>query len=324
MKRRYSISIPKPCHESWSTMTPNEKGRFCQSCSKTVVDFTSMKTKEVQKFIHDNKHQRICGHIRQSQLDTINLQISEGIFEQTLSFHKLFLLALLLAMGTSLLSCSDDKGRTKKIQSIEIVEKVIDSSQFKAKTKIDTSSIISGSKEEIKNKTLDKDQKTTTYFIDGKLLLGEVVSTKTNPIHPNTIVDPQPPEIIEGEIDIQDDIVLGLFTVQNPPEFKDTPQNLTSEEKREFFKKKISQFVNDNFEITQGHIALEGRQRIRTQFTIDENGVVNNIQVRAPHIWFEKETKRVIELLPQFNPASHKGKPVEITYNLPIIFEVKD
>ena len=73
MKTRYSISIPRPCHENWSEMSPNEKGRFCQSCSKIVVDFTKMEIVDVQAFIHNNKEQRICGHIKQSQLDTINL-----------------------------------------------------------------------------------------------------------------------------------------------------------------------------------------------------------------------------------------------------------
>ncbi len=36
------LSIPKPCHEDWAAMTPNEQGRHCAVCAKTVTDFTQM------------------------------------------------------------------------------------------------------------------------------------------------------------------------------------------------------------------------------------------------------------------------------------------
>ena len=42
MERNFKITIPQPCHENWDQMTPKDNGRFCLSCSKTVVDFTSM------------------------------------------------------------------------------------------------------------------------------------------------------------------------------------------------------------------------------------------------------------------------------------------
>ena len=48
--------IPKPCHENWEQMTPNEKGRFCSSCSKTVIDFTKPNSfTEIQDF------ENVCG-----------------------------------------------------------------------------------------------------------------------------------------------------------------------------------------------------------------------------------------------------------------------
>lgn len=43
----FYLQIPKPCHESWQQMTPNERGRFCGQCQKTVVDFTTMTDGEV-------------------------------------------------------------------------------------------------------------------------------------------------------------------------------------------------------------------------------------------------------------------------------------
>ncbi|WP_084203393.1 energy transducer TonB [Psychroserpens damuponensis] len=66
------------------------------------------------------------------------------------------------------------------------------------------------------------------------------------------------------------------------------------------------------------------KQRIYTQFTIDDSGLVITILVRAAHKFFEKEAKRVIELLPQFTPGKYHGDTIEIIYNLPIIFNIQD
>ncbi|MFT5848595.1 MAG: hypothetical protein ACJARX_001972 [Psychroserpens sp.] len=142
-------------------MSSNDKGRFCNSCSKTVIDFTAMKTNDVQVFMHQNKGQRICGHIRKTQLDTINLHISETVFEQRMSFHKLFLLALLMVMGTSLRSCQDEKGTIKKIESVEIVEKAIDSSIVATKEEID-STVGCASKEKLDKRTSKKNNSVKT------------------------------------------------------------------------------------------------------------------------------------------------------------------
>lgn len=37
----FKLNIAKPCREEWQNMTPNELGRHCQNCQKTVVDFSS-------------------------------------------------------------------------------------------------------------------------------------------------------------------------------------------------------------------------------------------------------------------------------------------
>lgn len=58
MKFNYAISIPKPCHEDWSKMTPSEKGRFCQSCSKSVIDFTQMSQQSIETYLVANNQKK--------------------------------------------------------------------------------------------------------------------------------------------------------------------------------------------------------------------------------------------------------------------------
>jgi len=61
------VTIPKPCHENWAAMTPEEKGRFCQVCSKSVRDFTQASDLEIMNDLSGTSN--ICGNFRADQLD---------------------------------------------------------------------------------------------------------------------------------------------------------------------------------------------------------------------------------------------------------------
>lgn len=61
------IQIPKPCHEDWNNMSPTEKGKFCNVCTKEVVDFTSKSDEEIIK--HFTDHGNLCGRFHISQLN---------------------------------------------------------------------------------------------------------------------------------------------------------------------------------------------------------------------------------------------------------------
>ena len=120
--RNYKITIPKPCDENWDKMAPKDNGRFCMSCSKTVVDFSAMLPKEIQHFFIKNQNKKICGRFENSQLETIQIQISSKVLYTQTNYHKIFLLALFIAMGTTLFSCSDKDGNKNRIDKIEIID----------------------------------------------------------------------------------------------------------------------------------------------------------------------------------------------------------
>ncbi|WP_338841419.1 hypothetical protein [Flavobacterium ginsenosidimutans] len=122
MEPKYKISIPEPCHENWDQMTPKDNGRFCLSCSKTVVDFTSMLPEEIQQYFIS--HKNICGRLKNEQLNEINIQIPSQILHSQMHYRKMFLLALFIAMGTTLFSCQDKDGNKQKIDKVEVVEDI--------------------------------------------------------------------------------------------------------------------------------------------------------------------------------------------------------
>lgn len=69
MPGKIQLHIPEPCHENWEAMTPVEKGRFCGSCQKQVVDFSVMSDREMAQFFKKPPSASVCGHFSNHQLD---------------------------------------------------------------------------------------------------------------------------------------------------------------------------------------------------------------------------------------------------------------
>ncbi len=68
LKTTSHISIKKPCSENWETMTPNEKGKHCFSCQKTVVDFTTMTDSQIIHYFQTYQG-KTCGRFLETQLN---------------------------------------------------------------------------------------------------------------------------------------------------------------------------------------------------------------------------------------------------------------
>jgi hypothetical protein len=66
-----NIYIAEPCHENWNKMSPAEKGRHCDVCSKVVTDFTKMEKEEVAKTLATSGDD-VCGHINLNHLTPAN------------------------------------------------------------------------------------------------------------------------------------------------------------------------------------------------------------------------------------------------------------
>ena len=64
------ITIPEPCHENWNNMSAAEKGRFCASCSKEVVDFSKMNDEQIQFYLN-NVSGKVCGRFDSSQVNRV-------------------------------------------------------------------------------------------------------------------------------------------------------------------------------------------------------------------------------------------------------------
>lgn len=78
------VTLPDPCHENWEAMHEVEKGRFCMSCQKQVVDFSLMSDSEILHVISQSQGNG-CGRF---SLEQLNRPLSEQKIQRP--WHKYF------------------------------------------------------------------------------------------------------------------------------------------------------------------------------------------------------------------------------------------
>lgn len=66
--KRFKLKIENPCAAKWENMGQDENGRFCSSCKKNVIDFTT-KTKREIALALANSDTKMCGRFTDKQLE---------------------------------------------------------------------------------------------------------------------------------------------------------------------------------------------------------------------------------------------------------------
>src|SRR5690606_34717794 len=63
------LEIKEPCHEDWNKMKIGMISRHCDSCNKSVMDFTKMNRAEIITYILSNPNDQVCGRMTRDQFD---------------------------------------------------------------------------------------------------------------------------------------------------------------------------------------------------------------------------------------------------------------
>lgn len=94
----------------------------------------------------------------------------------------------------------------------------------------------------------------------------------------------------------------------------------TKAEKKACFNLEIKNHIQQNFNFElANHLGLsEGRKRVFIRFIINKEGIVEEVNARAPHLRLKNEAIRVVKLLPQMVPARQSGRSVAVSYTLPL------
>lgn len=130
-------------------------------------------------------------------------------------------------------------------------------------------------------------------------------------------------DIVEAEKEEEPVAPVPFTLIENVPVFPGCESLGTNAEKKDCMSQNITQFINKHFDRDLGsRLGLKGMNRVNIIFKIDQQGNITDVQSRAPHPKLEEEAERVINLLPKMEPGKQRGKPVPVSYSIPIIFQV--
>ncbi len=115
------------------------------------------------------------------------------------------------------------------------------------------------------------------------------------------------------------DEVIPIAAVQEAPIFPGCEKVKTSE-RFNCFNKKMNRHVRRNFRFPESAITLRQQGKVYAIFKIGLNGEIEDVEVRGPAKMLEKEASRIIHKLPQMTPGKNNGKPVRVSYSIPINF----
>lgn len=120
------IVLTNPCSENWNSMQVDAIGRFCQSCQKSVIDFSSKSDDEIKTFLKDKQGKKLCGRFYIHQVERIRIEIDLNILISDIPFWQKFLVVVLVCFGPDFLGTDFVFAQTET-DSIPVISQQVDS-----------------------------------------------------------------------------------------------------------------------------------------------------------------------------------------------------
>jgi hypothetical protein len=141
---------------------------------------------------------------------------------------------------------------------------------------------------------------------------------------------PSKPKVIESKSDKTETIdyskaEIVTKEIENPPLAPDCKSKWNVEKQKECTNKYIQQHVMRKFNTDlAGDVGLSGRIKIIIEFIIDTNGKPINITATGGPEIMNQNAIEVIGLLPNLKPGMKDGEAINVSYKMPLIFQVQD
>jgi len=131
------------------------------------------------------------------------------------------------------------------------------------------------------------------------------------------IIDDGIVEIIDP--DPIDNDIYKFTAVESRPVFQGCESLVTDDERFVCFQQQLLKFVGKNFEVSDAMMMFSNAEKVFVEFIIEKDGRVLQAKVvRGEDELISEEAIRMVKSLPKFTPAKINGKPVRMSYILPV------
>ncbi len=299
------FNIPEPCSEDWNKMKIGLNARHCDSCQKDVIDFTQQSREEILTYLLMHNGERVCGHIRRSQLDFSYNEIMFVIHGMTQKEKTSNLPFYILCMGAMLLTSCGTGTTTGKIVSDH------------QDTVVQTDSHVVNNPIQKQDTVVDQNIEPEVVHKKGEVLptppptLGKIM---TGEVFEGDIDIPEPEEVIDGdmlmEIEAPEEEILQFAEVM--PEFPGGVDELMK-----YLRKNVRYPALERDQNIQGTVVA--------QFVVTELGKIEHVQIVKSvkgSFGFDREVIRLVQSMPDWKPGMQNGKAVKVRYHLPVTFKL--
>lgn len=133
------------------------------------------------------------------------------------------------------------------------------------------------------------------------------------------------PPVVSTGTEVTPPVTTTIMGVEHVPVFPGCERAIGNEAKIDCMSSKIRAFIGKRFDTGKfNHFEPGSVQTIRAFFTIDSNGAIVEIKASAKDEKLEAEAKKVISRLPLMQPGRQGDTPVNVTYAVPIRFQVSN
>ncbi|QDO94191.1 energy transducer TonB [Formosa sediminum] len=152
----------------------------------------------------------------------------------------------------------------------------------------------------------------------------ETVIESTESSQEDAIIAPEPVIAVEdvNVEEVEEDVEVPFSVIENIPVFPGC-EGLSNAASKACFQTKMNAHITSNFKYPEEALELGLQGRVSVMFIIDEHGQITGVRSRGPEKILEQEAERIIRLLPKMKPGKQRGKPVKVSYAVPIFFRYK-
>ena len=187
--KKSPVSVNNPCSQKWDSMNPHGEGRFCESCNKTVVDFTKMKNEEILSYLK-NQPGKTCGYFLPHQVEVKRPKHHQFLlnwYENTQNGIKTRFLRnvslAFIALCMTLVGCNSPKTTGEIEMPSDSLENEVPLNYDTSRTAKETNII--GDTTAVYNNKSTKVEKVETNIL-GDIALDPIVKDSVNIVYPDS------------------------------------------------------------------------------------------------------------------------------------------